>query len=49
MYILLDLLGNKSLYSFYIIQFTPLLETQLIVLIMYIVLKMIKINDKKKK
>ncbi len=33
MYIILYLIGNKSLYSFYIIQFTPLLETQLVITI----------------
>gem|GEM_PF-496874 len=49
MYILLYLVGNKSLYSFYIIQFTPLLESQLVVLIMYILSRMFKEIVEKKK
>jgi len=46
MYLLLYLLGNKSLYSFYIIHFVPLLEIQLIVIISILLLRVKKIYNK---
>jgi len=41
-YSVLYILGNKSLFSFYIIQFTPVATTTLVALTAYILKMMVK-------
>lgn len=48
MYILLYIIGNKSLFSYYIIQFVAILEIQLVVSVIFVLYRLVQVKMKKK-